>query len=378
MKVIIPVLLKKEVTQLRRNSFLPRLLVMLPIMLMLVMPWVTTMDVRNIGIAIIDADQSSLSRRMVSHLASSDYFRYSPDYLRYEDAIEALDRGDIDVVVSIPAHFEYNLQIGCPEPIAIVANGVNATKGSQGMQYSLQTIQTAIQEVQAEKGVTASVADRLHGGTEGGLIVIENRYNPTGDYRYFMIPALMIMLLLLVCCFLPAFNIVGEKEKGTMEQLNVTPITPVQFTLAKLVPYWVIGLVELSLAMLLAWLVYDLAPVGNIGIIYLAAVLFIGTMSAFGVIMANVSNTLQQTIFLMFFFVMLFMLMSGLMTPIASMPQWAQYITLAFPTRYFIAIMRAVYLKGTTLVELLPHILALLGFMIGFFAIAMKTYKKQS
>ncbi len=368
MKAIIPVLLKKEITQLRRNSFLPRLLVMLPVMLMLVMPWVTTMDVRNIGIAIIDTDQSSLSRRMVSHLASSDYFRYSPDYLRYEDAIEALDRGDIDVVVSIPADFEYNLQIGCPEPIAIVANGVNATKGSQGMQYSLQTISSAITEMQTERG----------GIVPAEAIVVENRYNPTGDYRYFMIPALMIILLLLVCCFLPAFNIVGEKEKGTMEQLNVTPITPVQFTLAKLVPYWVIGLVELSLAMLLAWLVYGLAPLGNIGIIYLAAVLFIGTMSAFGVIMANVSNTLQQTIFLMFFFVMLFMLMSGLMTPIASMPQWAQYITLAFPTRYFIAIMRAVYLKGTTLVELLPHILALLGFMIGFFALAMKTYKKQS
>ncbi len=368
MQTILPVLIKKEITQLRRNSFLPRLLVMLPVMLMLVMPWVTTMDVRNIGIAIIDTDQSSLSRRMVSHLASSDYFRYSSDYLRYEDAIEALDRGDIDVVVSIPANFEYNLQIGCPEPIAIVANGVNATKGSQGMQYSLQTISSAITEMQTERGAAVPAE----------AIVIENRYNPTGDYRYFMIPALMIMLLLLVCCFLPAFNIVGEKEKGTMEQLNVTPITPVQFTLAKLVPYWVIGLVELSLAMLLAWLVYGLAPVGNIGIIYLAAVLFIGTMSAFGVIMANVSNTLQQTIFLMFFFVMLFMLMSGLMTPIASMPQWAQYITLAFPTRYFIAIMRAVYLKGTTLLELLPHILALLGFMIGFFAIAMKTYKKQS
>lgn len=145
----------------------------------------------------------------------------------------------------------------------------------------------------------------------------------------------MIMLLIMICGFLPALNLVGEKEKGTIEQINVTPVDRFTFTLAKLVPYWVIGLVLLAFAMLLAWVVYGLVPMGSFGAICLAAALFILTMSGIGVVIANNSDTMQQAMFVMFFFVMLFVLMSGLVTPVESMPGWAQWITRFLPPLLF-------------------------------------------
>ena len=193
-----------------------------------------------------------------------------------------------------------------------------------------------------------------------------------------MVPALMIILLVLICGFLPGINLVSEKEFGTIEQINVTPVSRFLFTLAKLIPYWIIGFVVLTLAMLLAWWVYGLTPAGSVGAVYLAALFFILTMSGLGIIIANRSSTMQQTMFVMFFFIMIFVLMSGLLTPIESMPAWARAITYLLPPRYFVTVMRAVYLKGASIVELWPQYLALVGYAGLFNAVAALTYKKQS
>lgn len=366
--MMLSVLIKKEVLQFRRNSFLPRLLLMLPILLMLVIPWLTTMDVRHVNLAVIDDDNTSYSRRLISHLQASDYFTYHSEIHDYRTAIDQLDAGAVDVVVCVPRGWENGFGSGRVEPVAVTANAINATKGGQGMQYVLQFVGITLRELNSERGMPL--------GEE--LVSVKRRYNVTENYRYFMIPALMIMLLVLLCCFLPALNIVGEKEAGTMEQLNVTPVNPLVFTLAKLIPYWVIGMVEIGAAMLIAWLVYGLSPLGSVGTIYLAAALFVVCMSSLGVAVANISDNMQQTVFVIFFFVMLFMLMSGLMTPIDSMPSWAQKVTYAFPPRYFIEVMRGVYLRGARLADMLPQVLSLLGIAVVFVTIAIMTYRKQS
>ena len=193
-----------------------------------------------------------------------------------------------------------------------------------------------------------------------------------------MIPALMIILFILVCGFLPALSIVGEKESGTIEQINVTPVSRFTFTLAKLLPYWLIGLFVLTVAMCLAWAVYGLTPEGTVGSIYLGAMLFILTISGFSLTIANFSETMQQTMFVMFFFIMIFILMSGLLTPIDSMPAWARKITVVLPPRYFVEILRSVYLKGAALAELWSNYLALGIFAILFNTLAAVTYKKQA
>ena len=361
--MVLPVLIRKEFTQFRRNPFMPKLLIALPLMVMFVMPWVMTMDVRHIGIVVIDQDHSSLSQRLISHISASDYFSCREDVSNYPTALDLLDEGYIDVIISIPEHWEKETGT-----VSIVANAVNANKGMQGMQYAMQIVRHTLSERLSEQGLPV--------GT--GLITIENRYNPTNNYRYFMIPALMIIILILLCCFLPALNIVSEKESGTIEQINVTPVSKFEFTLSKLIPYWIMGLAVLSLAMLIAWLVYGLVPQGSFGVIYLGAALLIITMSGFGVTLANLSDNMQQTVFLMLFFVMQFMLMSGLITPISSMPRWAEIISYAFPPRYFVDIMRAVYLKASLFSDLRVDFLALTALAVFMNTLATITYKKQS
>lgn len=188
----------------------------------------------------------------------------------------------------------------------------------------------------------------------------------------------MVVLLIIICGFLPALNLVSEKESGTIEAMNVTPVNRLTFVLSKLIPFWIIALLVVTVGMIVGWLVYGLVPEGNIGAIYLATILFSLVMSGLGISIANQSSTMLQSIFVMFAFIMIFQLMSGLFTPIRSMPQWAQFITYAIPPRYFIKIMRSVYLKGTTIAELWPQYTALASFASAILLLAALTYKKQS
>lgn len=367
MRVFI-VLVQKEFLQIRRNSFLPRLIIAFPILVMLLMPLIMTMDVRQVNVAVVDLDRSTTSRRIASHIDASEYLTLAQISAEYPLAMEVLEQGAVDVIVQIPDNFERDMTVATPERISITANAVNATKGGMGMQYVVQTIARTLAELRGEKS-PAKLSE---------LVTIENRYNPTLNYRHYMIPALMIILFILICGFLPALSIVGEKESGTIEQINVTPISRFMFILSKLVPYWIIGLFVVTVAMLVARLVYGLAPVGSIGAIYFGALLFILTISGFSLTIANFSETMQQTMFVMFFFIMTFMLMSGLLTPIDSMPEWAQRFTLILPPRYYVEILRSVYLKGTTIAELWTNYAALGIFAIIFNTLAALTYKKQA
>ena len=362
------VLVQKEFLQIRRNSFLPRLIIAFPILVMLLMPLIMTMDVRNVNVAVVDLDRSTTSRRIASHIEASEYLTLAQTTSEYPLAIDALEQGEVDVIVQIPTDFERDMTVATPERISITANAVNATKGGMGMQYVVQTIARTLAELRGEKS-PAKLSE---------LVTIENRYNPTLNYRHYMIPALMIILFILICGFLPALSIVGEKESGTIEQINVTPISRFMFILSKLVPYWIIGLFVVTVAMLVARLVYGLAPVGSIGAIYFGALLFILTISGFSLTIANFSETMQQAMFVMFFFIMTFMLMSGLLTPVDSMPVWAQRFTLILPPRYFVEILRSVYLKGTTIAEMWTNYAALGIFVIIFNTLAALTYKKQA
>ena len=367
MRVFI-VLVQKEFLQIRRNSFLPRLIIAFPILVMLLMPLIMTMDVRQVNVAVVDLDRSTTSRRIASHINASECLTLARTSAEYPLAMEVLEQGAVDVIVQIPDNFERDMTVATPERISITANAVNATKGGMGMQYVVQTIARTLAELRGEKS-PAKLSES---------VTIENRYNPTLNYRHYMIPALMIILFILICGFLPALSIVGEKESGTIEQINVTPISRFMFILSKLVPYWIIGLFVVTVAMLVARLVYGLAPVGSIGAIYFGALLFILTISGFSLTIANFSETMQQTMFVMFFFIMTFMLMSGLLTPIDSMPVWAQRFTLILPPRYYVEILRSVYLKGTTIAELWTDYAALSIFAIIFNTLAALTYKKQA
>ncbi|MGM9741040.1 MAG: ABC transporter permease [Candidatus Cryptobacteroides sp.] len=366
---VLLVLIRKEFTQIFRNSFIPKLIIVFPIMIMLLMPMIMTMDVKNVNVVVVDQDRSSLSRRIMSHIEASEYLRLAGMTDDFALAMKLTDSGEADAILQIPSDFERNLGTPAAGKISIMANAVNATKASLGLQYVLQTAAGAISGIMSENGMSVNAND---------FLTVDYRYNPTLDYRHYMIPALMIMLFILVCGFLPALSIVGEKEAGTMEQINVTPVSRLTFIFSKLIPYWLIGLFVLAIAMTTARLVYGLAPVGSIWLILLGAVLFILTISGFSLTVANFSDNSQQAIFVMFFFIMTFILMSGLLTPIDSMPSWAQKITVFLPPRYFVEIMRSVYLKGSTFVDLSLNYLALSIFALAFSLAATLSWRKRS
>ncbi|MDR3272206.1 MAG: ABC transporter permease, partial [Flavobacteriaceae bacterium] len=204
------------------------------------------------------------------------------------------------------------------------------------------------------------------------------RFNPRLDYRRFMIPALMAMMLAMICGFLPALNIVGEKENGTIEQMNVTPVGKFTFILSKLIPYWTAGFVVATLCMLTAFLFYGMLPAGNVLLIYLFAVIFVLCFSGFGLVVSNYAKNIQQAIFIMFFFVITFIFLSGLFTPYQNMPQWTQILGNISPLKYFIQVLRMVYLKGAVFVDL-QHLFYPLCALAAFFnGWAVLSYRKKS
>lgn len=364
---ILMALLRKEVILMRRNPIIPKIIFVMPLMVMLVIPLVANLDVKNVEVTVVDNDRTPLSRRIIADMEASDFLRVRDICSTHDRAMITVEKGDADVVLTIPDDFMKEVASHTSR-IDVEANGVNATKGMLGSQYVAQSVMHTVSRWMEENGVRMSGED----------ISVINRYNPTLDFRNYMIPALMVVLLIIICGFLPALNLVGEKETGTIEAMNVTPVSRLIFVLSKLIPFWIIGIIVVTVGITVGWAVYGLVPQGNILTIYLATILFSFVMSGFGVAIANRSSTMLQSIFVMFAFIMIFQLMSGLFTPIGSMPPWAQYLTYAIPPRYFIEIMRSVYLKGTPLGELLPQFLALLGFAAAFFSVAALTYRKQS
>lgn len=391
---VLRTLIIKELRQFRRNPFLPKLVVGFPLAIVLILPWIANMDVKGVSVGIVDADRSDVSRRITSHVEASEYLRLHDLYADYPSALADLEDGHIDAILEIPNGFGHSLH-ATPKRLSIWANGVNAMKGSLGSQYLMQTVMRALPTGSAPTQPSfenseivnspltslkllrsAEPASSLCSRSIATLSIV-NYYNPTMDYKHFMIPALMIMLMVMVGGFLPALNLVSEKELGTIEQINVTPVSRLTFTLSKLIPFWVICLLELALCMTLALLVYGLPVAGSVGAIFLAALLFIIVMSSIGVIIANLSDTMQQTMFLMLFVVLSFILLSGLMTPVESMPLWTQHFTRLLPPTYMVDIMRAVYLRGTTVAELSGSYLALAAFALTFATLASFTYRKR-
>jgi ABC-2 type transport system permease protein len=367
---MIKYLLEKEFKQIFRNAFIPKLIVAMPVMLMLVFPWVANQEIKNVKLSVIDNNHSATSERLINKIVASGYFILTDVSASYNEAMQSVDQGKADIILEIPQEFEKDLYKSKTANVMISANAVNGMKGGLGSAYLSGIINDFAQELTIDNGQWTMKNYQL------SIVNCQFRFNPTLDYKIFMIPALFVMLLTLLTGFLPAFNIVGEKELGTTEQMNVTPMNKGIFILAKLIPYWIIGIVILSICMGLAALIYGLIPT-NIATIYLYAIIYILVVSGLGIVISNYSDTMQQAMFVMFFFMLIIILLSGLFTPVSSMPKWAQMITAVNPLKYFMEVMRAVYLKGSGMRELLPQFFALCGFAVVFNAWAVMSYRKN-
>ena len=349
---MIKYLLQKEFLQIRRNSFMPKIIFIFPIMVMCVMPWVMNQEVKNIRVDVVDMDRTTQSQQLVHQIEASNYFIFNGQKATYQEAMKDIETSQADIILEI-RDGQY----------LIAANAVNGTKGSIGSAY-LSQIVTA--HVMPTVSAIQSKANTL-------LL-----YNKGQNYKIFMIPALMGILMMMLCGFLPALNIVGEKENGTIEQMNVTPVSKWSFILAKLIPYWIIGLVVLTLCLVLSWLVYGITCQGPLWLVYLLAILLALFFSSFGLIVSNYSDTMQQAMLVMWFFVVCLMLLSGLFTPARSMPDWAYLTTYVNPMHYFVDAIRTVFVRGGTFQAIAHQVLALLCISTLMGVWAVQSYKKNS
>ena len=351
-------LIKKEFLQIRRNAFLPRLIVIFPIVIMCIMPWVMQMEVKNVVVDVVDIDHTVESQRLIQQIAASNYFIFGGQKDTYAEAMKDIEKGTADIILEIR-----------DGKYLIAANAVNGTKGAMGSAY-LSQIVTSHQPIFNSPLELARFPQKEFS--------ILNLYNKGKDYKLFMIPALFAIVMMLMTGFLPTLNIVGEKESGTIEQINVTPVSKWSFILAKLIPYWLIALFIITVCLLLAWIVYGITPAGPVWLVYVLAMLLALFFSSFGLIISNNSDTMQQAMFVMWFFVVSIMLLSGLFTPTRSMPEWAYLTTYINPMHYFIEAIRTVFIRGGGLHETAHQVLALAGIGTLMGCWAVQSYKKNS
>jgi len=366
-------LLQKEFRQMFRDrGFVGRLLIV-PTIQLILLPMAANYTIKNINIAIVDHDHSSVSKKLADKILSSGYFKLAgyTDFNSKADQLISDDKADI--VLEIPQQFEKSLIRESKQKIAIEVNAINGVKASIGFAYLSGIVSDYNNQVRME-WIEPSRTNLL----PTIEVVSSFWYNPALTYYIFMVPAILVSLVTSIAGLSAAFNIVKEKEIGTIEQINVTPIKKHYFILGKLIPYLFTGFVVFSVGLLISWIIYGIVPLGHIALLYLFLEVFLFAILGFGLLISTYTETQQQANSLMFLFMMIFNMMSGLYTPIDSMPGWAQFITHLFPINYFIDVMRMVVIKGSGIHDILHHIWAVLVIGLVLNTWAVLNYRKTS
>jgi ABC-2 type transport system permease protein len=366
-------LLQKEFLQIVRDPAIFRILFIMPVIQLLILPLAADYEIKNINLGVVDHDHSGYSIKLVNKIIASGYFRLTDYSASYQHSLRAIEQDRSDLVLEIPAQFERGLVKDNQATLFIAVNAINGVKAGLGGAYIQSILQDYNQDVRAQWIQSPRMDPQP---------TIEVRYsdwyNPHMNYRYFMVPGILVMLVTMIGSSFASNNIVREKEMGTIEQINVSPIKKADFIIGKLVPFWIMALTVLTIGLIIARLVYGIVPVGHYLTIYIFAGIYLMAILGLGLLLSTYAQTQQQSMLVSFFVTMIFNLLSGLYTPIESMPGWAQMITRFNPVSYFIDVMRMVVLKGSGLSDIRPHILAMLGFAVFFNGWAVMNYKKRS
>lgn len=372
MKTILYII-QKEFKQIFRNKGMLPIIFVLPLLQLIILSNAATFEVKNIKFAYVDNDHSPTSRALVERFNASAYFDVLTDYHSQTIASKAMLNGDVDVIVEIPRHFERELQKEKHHSLAITINAIDGAAAGLENVYVTQIIQDFNQEIKVD---LMQISDN-----QIQPINIETIplfwYNETLNYKTFMVPGILVLLVTMITLFLSGMNIVREKEIGTLEQINVTPIKKSQFIIGKLFPFWVIGMGILTVGLIIAKVIFNVPIIGSLLLLYFYTSIYILVILGIGLFISNFTDTQQQAMFIAWFFTVIFILMSGLFTPIESMPQWAQILTEFNPIKYFVEVMRMVMLKGSGFLDILPQILKTFLYAIIMNGLAVWSYKKK-
>lgn len=367
------ILLEKEFRQIFRNPAILRMIFMMPAVQLLIMPLAADYEVKQVSICVVDYDRSSYSTKLVNKIKSTDYFSLVDYTDSYSQALNYVENDKADLILQIPVAFEKTLVREDEATLFLAINAINGVKANLGGAYLRNVIADFNREVRLDWM-------QLPRANPQPMIQVSaiNWFNPMMNYKFFMVPGILVLLVTMVGSFLSALNIVKEKEVGTIEQINVTPIKKYQFILGKLIPFWVLGNIILTIGLLISWGVYGIVPAGSLFTIYAFAWVFLVAVLGLGLLVSTFANTQQQAMLISFFIMMLFILLGGLYTATDSMPMWAQWFTKINPVAYFIEVMRMVVLKGSSLFEIRFHLISVFCLGLVLNALAVWNYRKRS
>lgn len=367
-------IIQKEFIQIFRNRAMLPMMTVLPIVQMILLSYAATNEVKHVRIAIVDQNHSTYARQLIEKIRSTERFDLIglPTSLKQSD--ELMQNGVADVVLTIPSSFEKDFYRNKQTKIQLLVNAINGQQATVGAAY----LAAIIQSFNNEKRMEAAPEFMIQRVNPVSLISIENSYwyNPELNFKHFMIPGILGELVIVLVMLLTAMNIVREREIGTIEQINVTPITKWQFILGKMIPFLIIGLFLLTVGLTAGKLIFDVPMRGNLGIVFAYCVVNLTAVLGLGLFISNVSDTQQQAMFTTFFFVIIFILMSGLFTPIESMPEWAQYLTIPNPIAHFVNVMRSVLLKDSSFLDVIYNFRVTGILAIVFNILAIWSYRK--
>jgi ABC-type multidrug transport system permease subunit len=372
-----------EVLHVVRDKATLAQVIVVPVVQLLVLANAATFTIRQTPAYVVDLDHTPTSRGLVERFTASGRFLITGTSVSADLGNDAMLRGEATLVVIIPADLEKSL---VRTGTADVLLSVNAEKGSAAgivQSCAAEILQNYSRELGAElRPSRATVSAPQQAGPEAGTSRIEGRvrswYNPTLNYKHYMVPGILVSLVTLISTLLSAQNIAREKEIGTLEQLNVTPITRGQFITAKLLPFWVLAMGDLAIGLGVGRLVFGVPMRGSLLLLFGAAGVYLVVTLGIGLFISARVETQQQAMFVTFFIMMIYLLMSGLFTPVDSMPHWVQVAAEFNPVRHFVSISRAILIKGAGPVEIARSMLILVGFAVGIFWLAVRQYQKRT
>jgi ABC-2 type transport system permease protein len=336
-----------------------------------------TYEIHNLKIYFNDFDYSTLSQRFKNKFSQTDYFLTVGESTNRNKAEEVLERNNADIICEIPYEFEKDLRTSGITKIYLKVNAIDGMKAGVAINYSQNIIQEFTKEIGKELMISAN-PEILIDMPKQINIAYSNWYNEKLDYQTYMVPGLLVLLVTIIGGFLSSMNVVREKELGTIEQINVTPIKKHEFIIGKLLPFWLLGLLIFTIGLIFAKIIFHVPIVGSLLVLYIFTGVFLLAILGSGLFISTITDTQQQAMFISWFFLVVFILMSGLFTAIENMPLWAQKLTLLNPLRYFMEVIRMVMLKGSSLNEVKTHFYIMAGFAVLINAIAVWRYRKVS
>lgn len=364
-------IIQKEFIQIVRDKTMLPMIILLPFVQLIILVHAATFDLKHINMVVVDQDLSGLSRQLVSKFDGSPFFDLEASTFSIKEAEEDLKRDKTDIILKIPNGFEKSLMRGEKGNVQLLINSINATTAGLANAYATNVLADFNRNI---------VAQNINYITPAPLKNIQVDYsfwyNPELNYKIYMLPGILVILISLIGIFLSAISIVREKEMGTIEQLNVTPISKLQFIAGKLIPFWIIALGELAFGLTLGKVLFSIPMLGSLWVLFGFAGVYLLVALGFGLLISTVANTQQQVMFLIFFFLLTFILMSGIFTPVESMPDWAIIVNKINPFAYFMRVIRMVLLKGSGFADISKEFFTLLAFGVTLISLAVWRHKK--